>query len=176
MVKSVFAIPLHLSGFHHDKDVFFHGSGQIVSVKRICTYFTYRYVAIYVVNVDLIFVLTSTDFSHVEMCILESLHFISQFVNVLLYLVYWSTIQWYRPAMQIYSKEPRCTTFRTYSYTPSVSGYLSLTQSYTVFSIRADPSPVFFVIPILLVINQTRELSPFGKRSRKFLSFGLIYI
>ena len=30
-------------------------------------------------------------FSHVEMCILESLYFISQSVNILLYLVYWST-------------------------------------------------------------------------------------
>ena len=46
------------------------------------------YVTIYVVNVGIIFVLFCRgDFSHVEMCVLESLHFISQSVNILLYLV-----------------------------------------------------------------------------------------
>ena len=68
------------------KVLFFHGSGQIVSVGQFCTYFTY--VTIYVVNAGIIIVLFSRgDFSHVEMCVLEFIHFISQSVNILLYLV-----------------------------------------------------------------------------------------
>ena len=50
---------------------FVYGSGQIVGVEQFYTYFTY--VAIYVVNVGIIFVLAPRgDFSHVEMCIFES--------------------------------------------------------------------------------------------------------
>ena len=55
---------------------FVYGSGQIVGVEQFYTYFTY--VAIYVVNVGIIFLLAPMgDFSHVEMCIFESLHFFS---------------------------------------------------------------------------------------------------
>ena len=44
-----------------------YGSGQIVGVEQFYTYFTY--VAIYVVNVGIIFLLAPRgDFSHVEMC------------------------------------------------------------------------------------------------------------
>ena len=55
---------------------FVYGSGQIVGVEQFYTYFTY--VAIYAVNVGIIFLLAPRgDFSHVEMCIFESLHFFS---------------------------------------------------------------------------------------------------
>ena len=52
---------------------FVYGNGQIVGVEKFCTYFTY--VAIYVVNVGIVFLLAPRgDFSHVEMCIFESLN------------------------------------------------------------------------------------------------------
>ena len=60
---------------------FVYGSGQIVGVEQFYTYFTY--VAIYVVNVGIIFLLAPRgDFSHVEMCIFESLYFFA--ANLLL--------------------------------------------------------------------------------------------
>ena len=55
---------------------FVYGSGQIVGVEQFCTYVTY--VAIYVVNVGIIFLLAPRgDFNHVEMCIFKSLYFFS---------------------------------------------------------------------------------------------------
>ena len=55
---------------------FVHVSGQIVGVEQFCSYFTY--VAIHVVNVGIVFLLAPRgDFSHVEMCIFESLNFFS---------------------------------------------------------------------------------------------------
>ena len=91
--RHVFAVPPHLSGFHHDKDVVFSlewANSQrwtILHIFHVC-YNLCGECGHYICSV---FWGGGGNFSHVEMCILESLYFISQSFNILLYLVYWST-------------------------------------------------------------------------------------
>ena len=80
--RHVFAVPPHLSGFQHDQ------RWTILHIFHVCDNLCGE-CGLYICSV--FWGGGGGDFSHIEMFILESLHFISQSVNILLYLVYWST-------------------------------------------------------------------------------------